>query len=601
MHHRIRWKFVLIPTLIVLFLSVYPQINVWMAKGRGWNGAYVVSNYDEVAYSSYVNALINDRPRKTDPFIGKDNIEGETLYSIQAVPAFTTAYVAKVFGLSASSAFIILNFLIAIFSTVAIFFLIRAVTGDDLVAGVGALAVLCLGTGAAFQGELQHMILGNYLCDFFPFLRRYQPGFAFPIFFVFCFLIWRAFTSEKKRSGLLYAAASGAVFVILVYSYFYLWTAALAWFGVFAGLSFLARGSDRRNIAIRGVIVGAFAVAAVVPFFILLSHRVMNMDDVQLLDLTHAPNVFELPELLGLTITAACLCLAKTGKLELRSPTVLFILSLALTPIVLFNQQVLTGHSLQPVHYAIFIANYLVVLSAVLLVWNGLRSVETGELSHKARRGFVYLALVAVIWGFVESSATTKRNAGYEGLRDDAMPVLTYLRDAEPAKPDADGQYPTVLSTNLMVADYLPTVTSYRSLWNPHTNSAGGVTSAENLELFERYAYLSGYDENDLAQAMDDNLYEVMAALFGGGRAVPELATAANRITAREKQAAIARYKNYIAAFDQTHASPPVIEYLIVPVNAEPDYKSIDRWYVRDEGKAFGLFKLFHLERRAAN
>ena len=89
--------------------------------------------------------------------------------------------------------------------------------------------------------------------------------------------------------------------------------------------------------------------------------------------------------------------------------------------------------------------------------------------------------------------------------------------------------------------------------------------------------------------------------LFGGGRAVPELATGSNRITVREKQAAIGRYRDYIAAFDRTHASPPVIEYLIVPVNAEPDYKNIDRWFVRDEGKVFGLFKLFHLQPRTAN
>ena len=601
MHHRIRWKYVLVPTLIVLFLSVYPQINVWMAKGRAWNGAYVVSNYDEVAYSSYVNALINGRPRKTDPFIGKDNVEGETLYSIQAVPAFTTAYVARAFGLSASSAFILLNFLIAIFSTLAILFLIRAITGDDLVAGVGSLAVLCLGTAAAFQGELQHMILGNYLCDFFPFLRRYQPGFAFPIFFVFCFLVWQAFTKDEKRASFRYAAASGIVFVVLVFSYFYLWTAALAWFVVFALINFSARNSDRRPVTLRSAIVGAFAIVAVVPYFILLSHRVMNMDDVQLLDLTHAPNLFELPEILGLLIVAVCLYLAKAGKLELGRSSVLFILSLAVTPMVLFNQQVLTGRSLQPVHYAIFIANYLVVLAAVLLAWNVLRSVETGYLSQKARRGFVYLGLVAVFWGFVESSATTKRNAGYEGLRDDAMPVLTYLRDVEPAKADNGGQYPTVLSTNLMVADYLPTVTSYRSLWNPHTNSAGGITSAENLELFERYLYLSGYSEKDLAQAMDDNLYEVMAALFGGGRAVPELATDSNRISLREKQAAIAKYKDYIARFDGTHASPPIIDYFIVPLNAEPDYRNIDRWYMRDEGTTFGLFKLFHLKPRQAN
>src|ERR1044072_5137961 len=105
---RIRWQYVAVPVVIVLFLSVYPQLNVWMAKGSNWNGAYVVSNYDEVAYSSYVNSIISGRPRKNDPFIGKDNIQGETLYSIQAIPAFSIAYVAKVFGLSASSAFVVL-------------------------------------------------------------------------------------------------------------------------------------------------------------------------------------------------------------------------------------------------------------------------------------------------------------------------------------------------------------------------------------------------------------------------------------------------------------------------------------------------------------
>src|ERR1043165_4518424 len=103
----LRWKYVAVPVVIVLFLSVYPQLNVWMAKGSAWNGAYVVSNYDEVAYSSYVNALIEGRPRKSDPFIGKDNIEGETLYSIQAVPAYSIALTARIVGFSASTAFVL--------------------------------------------------------------------------------------------------------------------------------------------------------------------------------------------------------------------------------------------------------------------------------------------------------------------------------------------------------------------------------------------------------------------------------------------------------------------------------------------------------------
>ena len=601
MHHCIRWKFLLIPTLIVLFLSVYPQINVWMAKERGWNGAYVVSNFDEVAYSSYVNALINGRPRRTDPFIGRDNIEGETLYSMQVVPAFVTAYTSKIFGLTASSAFIILNFLIAIFSTLTIFFLIHAITGDDLVAGVGALAVLCLGTAAAFQGELQHMILGSYLCDFFPFLRRYQPGFAFPIFFAFCLTVWRAFTSENGKKGIFYGAVSGLVFVVLVFSYFYLWTAALAWFFVFAVMNLAARTDRRRTMLVISAIVAGFAIAGTVPYFILLTRRVVNMDNVQLLDLTHAPNLTELPEIVGLLVVAISVFFVKKGKLELRTPSVLFALSLAVTPVALFNQQVVTGRSLQPVHYSIFIANYIVILSGVLLAWNVLGSVEVGELSQKARRGFVYLGLIATFWGFIESSAATKRNAGYEGLRDDAMPVLTDLRDIEPARPNNDGEYPTILSTNLMVADYLPTVTSYRPLWNPHTDSAGGITLRENRELFERYLYLSGFDANDLARAIDDNSFEVMSALFGADRTRHELSTGSNQITPREKQAAIDRYKEYVAAFDRAHASPPAINYMIVPINAEPDYKNIDRWYIRDQEKVFGLFKLFHLQLRQTN
>jgi len=594
----LRWKYIAIPAVIILFLSVYPQLNVWMAKGSNWNGAYVVSNYDEVAYSSYVNSLISGRPRKNDPFIGKDNIQGETLYSIQAVPAFSIAYAAKIFGLSASSAFVILNFLIAILSTLAIFFLFRVITGDDLVSGVGVLAVLCLGTAVAFQGELQHLILGNYLCDFFPFLRRYQPGFGFPIFFVFCLLVWKTYLCGDARRGLILAAVSGIVFVVLVYSYFYLWTAALAWLAVLALIWLLARGEDRKNLIIRTAIIGLFVLLAVIPYFILLSNRVMNMDDVQLLDLTHAPNLFELPEILGVVVAAIAFYFARKGKLKLNAPSALMALSFALTPLILFNQQIITGRSLQPVHYAIFFANYTVIFAAVLLAWNIARSVEAGGLSVKGRRVFAYVGLVAIIWGFVESSATTRRNAGYEGLRDDAMPVLKYLHDVEPAAPDGNGEYPTVLSTNLMVADFIPTVTSYRSFWNPHTNSAGGVTSAQNLELFQQYLYFSGFDDKELGRALDDNLFEAMVVLFGSRRALPELGTGSNRITVSEKQAAVAKYRQYESTFDRSHAYAPKIGYLIVAVNAEPDYTNIDRWYSRDEGKVFGLFKLYHVQPR---
>ena len=37
---RFNWKYAAVPTLIVLFLAMLPQISVWLAKGTAWDGAY---------------------------------------------------------------------------------------------------------------------------------------------------------------------------------------------------------------------------------------------------------------------------------------------------------------------------------------------------------------------------------------------------------------------------------------------------------------------------------------------------------------------------------------------------------------------------------
>src|SRR5262249_14649836 len=148
-------------------------------------------------------------------------------------------------------------------------------------------------------------------------------------------------------------------------------------------------------------IVGVMALTAIVPFFVLLSRRVMLMDDAQLLDLTHAPSLFKTPEIIGFLIVLAVVYFARNGKLDWRSPAALMTLSLAITPVVLFNQQVLTGRSLQPVHYEIFIANYLIICAIVLLIWIASGAIADGATSAKFRRGLLYLGLVAIIWGFI--------------------------------------------------------------------------------------------------------------------------------------------------------------------------------------------------------
>src|SRR4029077_10533117 len=150
-----------------------------------------------------------------------------------------------------------------------------------------ALATLCLGTLAAGQGEVSAFLFGSYISDFFPFLRRYQPGLSFPTFFLFCGFVWHAVTSETRRRVAFYSIASGLTLAVLVFSYFYMWTAALAWLSCFGLALLIARPKERRvSITIIGTIV-AFGLAAIIPFFILLSHRAGTMDSTQLLTLSH--------------------------------------------------------------------------------------------------------------------------------------------------------------------------------------------------------------------------------------------------------------------------------------------------------------------------
>lgn len=587
------WKHILIPVIAITILALYPQLSLWIARGAAWQGSYVVSNYDEAAYSAYINALIEGKPRKNDPFVGIDDPRYESLYSIQFVPAYSIALPARVFGFSTSSAFILLSVFIAIVSFLALFWFINSVTRNPTLSAAGTLVVLCLGTAVAYQGELRHLIEGRVLIDFFPFLRRYQPGFAFPIFFVFCGLVWRSFTHAEWKRTIAYAIVSGITFAVLVFSYFYLWTAAAAWLGCIVLINFVGSSEYRRRIIWSVGIIGLSAIAALVPYFMMLANRSPDLDSVQLLSNTHAPQ-FASPSLIfGLLIIAVMGACAFRGRVSMSEPTALLTTSFAATPVVLFNQQILTGRSLQPVHYEIFIANYLVLAAAILLTAVLLKSGK-GENTAKYRKILTYATCGAVIWGMIEAAGSSGRNAVYADIRDESVAAIRFIKRNEAGKP-SDVTRPVVLATNFVTSDFIPTVSTFRPLWNPHTPSAGGIGVVENKRLFYLYLYYSGFTEKDLAEALTANSFEVTAAVFGSERALPSLSNGL-AIARSEISGEAQKYAEFVKNFDGVQASDPALSYVVVPTKAEPNFANLDRWYQRDNGTIQGIFQVYTLE-----
>src|SRR5690349_8572499 len=106
----------ILSAVIVSFITSLPQIYLCYERASEWNGQYALFDSDEIAYSAYVNALINHRPRRNDPYTGTDNQEFETLYSIQFIPAYSIALPARLARISASTAFIIVSLTVAFVS-----------------------------------------------------------------------------------------------------------------------------------------------------------------------------------------------------------------------------------------------------------------------------------------------------------------------------------------------------------------------------------------------------------------------------------------------------------------------------------------------------
>jgi hypothetical protein len=601
---RLRWRWGVLAGVAMMILALYPQLNLWAIRGHDWNGAYAYNDIDEVAYAAYLEALIEGRPRRNDPYTGRDDAPGspqpESLFSIQFIPPYAIALLARPFGLSASTMMIIMGALAALASALALFWLIGMLTNDERVAATCALMVLCLGTLACAQGAIIQLLGRGMAYPYLPFLRRYLPALPFPVFFIFCALVWRSIGNENKRAFYASAAGAGLAFAILVYSYFYLWTTAAAWLLCFAVLLLIAKPVGWKRDFRSFALTGTLAAAALLPYTVLLSNRATAMDSVQLLTLTRAPDLFRPPTLIGLVVLAALLYARRRGRLEWRDRRTLFAAAFALTPLIVFNQQIITGRSLQPIHYEVFIVNYVAAFAAVLtcaLLWR-----KTVESAGRKRTSTILLivALVTFGWGVVEADITTHVLDEQNVVRDDAELVGRRLREyaREALQGGGGDRHEVVFASSLIQGDNLPTVSPQSVLWARHLHIFSGTTWEESKERFYQQAYYSGFDAHWLESELKNGNFVVVIALFGWGRNHDRLTVNALPLTREEIAAEVNAYAQYIESFDRERATHPLLSYIVTDAYGGFDFTNIDRWYERDAGERLGNFMLYRLKLR---
>jgi hypothetical protein len=595
------WWLPLLAGAALALLALYPQFDLKIDRGHAWNGSYAYVDTDEVAYAAYVNALRDGRPRRNDPYTGRDDFEGKTqpesLFSIQFLPAYGTLLLSWLPGIDIARAFVMLMGVGAVTTTLACYWLLRILTGDVRFSSAGALIILALGTLASGQGAIRYLFGAEAAYNYLPFLRRYIPLLPFPLFFLFCALIWLSLRAPQPRKKLVLAFAAGLVFAATVYSYFFLWTAELAWLGCLIIALLIFRRAEWAGQLKALAVTIAVAVVSLMPYAWLLLHRSEAMDSAQLLMISHKPDLFRVPELLG--FAAACILIA-SGRLrrrptpELRS---IVIFAFCFLPFALFNQQIVTGRTLQPIHYEQFIGNYVSLLALLLSVYVYRSRAEDLRPAFKPFH-LAFVATAAFGWGVIETSVTTQIYRPYNLLRDEGWAVCKRLRELYPEDLRRGRPSPVVLSTSDLLADDIPSATPDAVLWARHMHVFAGVDLAENKRRFYQLLYYTGVKEDEVREGLENHDFYYTVALFGWDRANFNLTAEPKPLTSTEIDEEIARLSEFMSSFDRTHAGEPQLSYLVTRADEEPGFDNIDKWYERDAGENVGEFRLYKLRRR---
>ena len=632
MRRNFSWRPGLLAAVAMMLLALLPQAHLWHMRGGDWQGAYASFDGDETAYAAYLAALIEGRPRRNDPYAGADHSSAaplaESLFSIQFVPAYALALPARALGLDASTVFVALSPLVAFAAALALFWLLALLFADARLAACGAVIILSLGALASGEVSLAPLLKLRASYAYLSFLRRYVPALPFPLLFIFCALVWRALVHASSRAATRYAVAAGAIFALMVYSYFYLWTTAAAWFACLALVWLGARPRDDKGRAAKIFLTtGALACASLVPYVLLVARRAPSMDKVQVLQFTRAPDLFRVPEIVALSALLLLAAGAWRGRLNVRRSTFLFAASFALTPFVVFNQQLLTGRSLQPSHYSDYVLNYLslVALTLAFALVSAPRPEDADESAatrslpretHRspaparrfpARASILFgVALLGYGWAAFELAATTRRFAPVNRARDEqagvARRVAEMAREGAgetPRAASADNRAgadasarPVVLATSLMMADNLPAGAPQTAvLWAPHMHVNAGLDADEHKERMYQFFYYTGVAPENFRAYMDANpLLGYM--LFGADRVLPRLTNEFRPLTAEEIDREGRAYAVYVAAFTRAEATRPALSFVITSPERPHDLSRLDRWYERDAGERVGVYTI---------
>jgi hypothetical protein len=326
------------------------------------------------------------------------------------------------------------------------------------------------------------------------------------------------------------------------------------------------------------------------------------LDEAQTMIFTHWPDLFRASELIGIAVFAVLLLAIRRGVIERTDPRAIFAACFALLPLLVFNQQVLTGRTMQSYHFEVFVVNYAALIALVIvtvILWE-----------PKVHRSLTWIAVACCLWGATEVTMDILAHTRSSVVADQVVPVLRRLdqlstQDGTLEGLRTSGKTATIIfSPQREVMAWAPTWTSQGTVLNMGGLDFGTATHSERKEFFYLYLYYSDVDAEGLRNLLSGEAGDFFTghyariAIFGHERVLPILGSSFQPIEPHEIEREVRLYDDYVKGFSKEKVLAHPLSYLVTKTNA-PTPRAVDRWYERNAAEQHGDYTLYLVKLRS--
>src|SRR2546425_2243675 len=381
---RVPAGLVLALALLTGLIYFFPTLVYWTRNPVAY---FSVTAPDEDYYAAVASSTAAGKWFSANPFLAdQEHAHGVGPETLAFLPRFASAFLIRLFGLGIS--FSVIGFLAPFVIFLLAYTLLNSITRNSLWGLAGAFGLLLLPyylaplvytaktiTSLFVSSPHLKMVLPQ-VAYHLAYSRRYNPALSAVAFYAFLWLHWRAASSGRRISAL----AAGFIGGLLFYCYFYFAVGACSIAGLWALTCFLGARERLRAAAL----VVFIQVLVGIPFLILVFQNMTRYKTAFAQEI-HTP-FLQWPHILATVLAVALVFLTKES-----SVVKFWLTAVGVAPVIAMNQQVLTGLSVEPLHFTPFLVGPL--SSFILCAGAAGFLPEKLRVSRIAALGFIVVAI----------------------------------------------------------------------------------------------------------------------------------------------------------------------------------------------------------------